>query len=124
MVNDPLLLFLFHVIKEFSLHNFVEFRLLIHKVDHAKIYIVRSEACQQIRESLLHLRKIPRADILTILPGRADMPLDDPALSFASNGFSNIRTYVWLGHPAVQNIDPITFTTVDYLFDFFLVMTL
>ena len=119
MTDHALFLLLFDVGQKFSLHDAVKFRLLIHEMNHSEIDIIGLKACKQIGKGFLHLIHISGAHILAVLPGGAEVSLDDPFFPSSLQGVSDIGTDIGFGHPAVQNIDSKAFAAVDdrfYLF--------
>ena len=90
MADHASVLLFLYIGEEFSLHDPVEFLLLIHKVNHAQINIVCLKTCQKIRKRLLHLVQLPGADILAVLPGRTEMSLNNPFLPLSFQRFSDI----------------------------------
>ena len=86
VADDPLGLLFLHISQELSLHNAVELSLLVYKVDHTQINVVGPQPAEQVLEGRLHLVHVPGSDILTILPGGTEVPLDDPALPLPSDG--------------------------------------
>ena len=117
----PLLLY---IGKKRSVHNPVKFRLLIHKVDHTQVKIIRPQTRQQILKGRLDLLHVPGADVLPLLPGGAEVPLDDPPLPLPGDGSANIRPHIGLRHPAVQNVDPLGLTAVNDRFYLLRIMAL
>lgn len=89
---------------EGAVHNAVEFVDRVDVVDHAQLYMVGAEAGEQVFECRAHLVHIARADILAVLPGRTDVPLDDPSVAFAGDGGAQIAAHLGFGHPAVEDV--------------------
>ena len=52
------------------------------------------------------------------------MPLDNPLLPVALDGVANFGAHLWVGHPAVQDVDAIAFAPLDDGRDLFLVVAL
>ena len=96
VTDHSLFLLLLHVSQEFPFHDPVKFRLLVHKVDHAQIDVVRAQAGQQVLKGRLHFVHVPGADVLTVLPGGAEMTLNDPSVPSSRNGLSNVRAHIGL----------------------------
>ena len=98
-----------HVCHERPRHDLFEFERLVDVMDHADVHIVRMEACEQIFERRLHLAHVARAHVLPVLPGRTDMPLDDPTLAVSFERIAQIRTSRRIRHPAVKEINAARF---------------
>ena len=90
MADHASVLLLLYIGEEFSLHDPVEFLLLIHNVNHSQINIVCLKPCQKILKRLLHLVQLPGADILAVLPGGTEMSLNNPFLPLSFQRFSDI----------------------------------
>ena len=90
MADHTFGLLLLYIDKKRSVHNPVKFRLLIHKVDHAQVEVICPQARQQILKGRLDLLHVPCADVLPVLPGGAEVPLDDPPLPLPGDGRADI----------------------------------
>ncbi len=124
-VADDAPLFLpLYIGQKLPFHHLAELLLAVHKVNHAQVDVVRLQPGEQILEGLLHLGHLPGADILPLLPGGAKMPLDNPLLPVALDGVANFGAHLWVGHPAVQDVDAIAFAPLDDGRDLFLVVAL
>ena len=89
-------LLFFHISEKFFVHNPVKFCFLIYKMNHAKVYIVCLKPCQKIRKGFLYLIHLPGANILTILPCRTEMPLNNPFPAFSFQRVSDIGAHIRL----------------------------
>ena len=113
VADDAFCLLLLHIGQEFPLHDAVELRLLVHEVDHAQVDVAGAQPLQQILKGGHHLVHVPGADILAVLPGGAEVPLDDPPLPLSGDGRADVGAHLGLRHPAVQDVDPLGLTAVD-----------
>ena len=52
------------------------------------------------------------------------MALDNPLLPVALDGVADFGAHLWVGHPAVQNVDAVAFAPLDDGCDLFLVVAL
>ena len=118
VADDALCLLLLYIGQELSLHDPVELGLLIHEVDHAQVDVVGAQAGEQVLKGGLHFVHVPGADVLAVLPGGAEVSLDDPALPLPGDGGSDVGAHGGLRHPAVQDVDPLSLAAVDHPFDF------
>ena len=93
---------IFNVIR---IHAAVPVCLLIHVVDHAQIDVIGIHAPQDVFKSSLCLLHVPRADVLAVLPGGADMPLHDPFFALSFHGLPDDVPGFRVRHPAVNDVD-------------------
>ena len=96
----------------------------VHKVDHADVHIVGVQPGEEVLKEPLAVVQIPGAAVLAVLPGRADVPLENHLLPAAFQGCTQVGAYVGLGHEDVQNIDALLHSLVHYGVDGLGVLTL
>ena len=113
-----------HVFNKFTIHNAVKFFRLIHKMNHAKIYVICLQSGQQIFKSFFHLWHLSGSDILIVLPGGTNMSLNVPFFPASFQSKSNVGTDIWFRHPTVQNIDSLLFTGINDFFYFLRIVSL
>ena len=101
VADDALLLLLFDVLEELPLEDPVEVLLRVHVVDHPQVDVVRPQPGEQVLEGLPHQGQLPGADVLALLPGGAEMALDDPLFPAAFDGVADHCAHLGVGHPAV-----------------------
>ena len=107
---------------KFAGHDLFKFIRAVNKVDHAQINVIRLHSCKKITESFINLIKLSGTFILAVLPGGADVSLNDPFVPAAFDRISDIGADIWLRHPAVQNIDSLFLTYINDLFYLFCVV--
>ena len=74
-------------------------------VDHAQLHVVGAEAREQVLERGTHEIHVSRAHVLAVLPGGADVALDDPAVARAGQRSSEVAAHLGSRHPAVEDVD-------------------
>ena len=124
VADDALFLLLLHVLEKFPLKHAVEVLLRVHVVDHPQVDVVGLQPGEQVLEGLPHQGQLPGADVLALLPGGAEVPLDDPLLPAALDGAANLAAHLRVGHPAVQNVDALFLAPADDGGDLLLVVAL
>ena len=124
MPDHTLFLLLQHIPQEGAVYNCLPVLRRVHKMDHPQIDVIGLQSCQQVLKGRHHLLHIPGPDILPILPCGSKMPLNDPFLPAALQCFANIRAHIGFAHPAVQNIDPLSFARINDRAALLLVMPL
>ena len=85
-----------HILHKFSVYDSAELFYIVNKMDHSQINIIGLHPRQQIFKSRLHLRQLPRSDILSVFPCGTNMSLDDPLLSPAFDRKTDIGTDIRL----------------------------
>ena len=124
MADGSVLFKLSHILHELAGVNLLKLFFLVDVVDHSQVNVIRSQAGKQIRKGLLYLYKLPGTDVLAVLPGGADVPLNDPFVTPAFDGRADVGADVWLRHPAVQNVDAVFLAAVDDGLHFLRIMAL
>ena len=107
---------------KFAGHDLFKFLRAVNKVDHAQINVICLHSCKKITESFIHLVQLSGTFILTVLPGGTNVSLNDPFVPAVFDGISDIGADIWLGHPAVQDVDALFLTDVNDLFYLFCVV--
>ena len=89
-----------------AVHDLPELVHAVHVMDHAEVHVVGMEAREQVLEGGPHVLHLARAHVLAVLPCRAEMPLDHPAVAgtHLREGVAQVRAARGVGHPAVEDV--------------------
>ena len=93
-----------HVGDEGAVHDGTELVAGVHVVDHAQLHVVGVQAREQILEGRAHLIQLAGAHVLAVLPGTADVPLDDPLIARRLKRLAEGRAHRRVAHPAVHDV--------------------
>ena len=93
-----------HVFDEGAVHDGAELVAGVHVVDHAQFDVIGAQALQQVLEGRAHLVQLAGAHVLAVLPGAADVPLDDPLISRRLKRLAEGRAHRRIAHPAVHDV--------------------
>ena len=94
-----------HVVDERAGHDALVLVDVVHVVDHAELHVVGAEAREQVFEGGAYEAHVARAHVLPVLPGGADVPLNDPAIARVGEGGAQVAAHVGAGHPAIEDVD-------------------
>lgn len=93
-----------HVFDEGAVHDGAELVAGVHVVDHAQFDVIGAQALQQVLEGRAHLVQLAGTHVLAVLPGTADVALDDPLIARRLQGLAEGRTHRRVAHPAVHDV--------------------
>ena len=93
-----------HVFDEGAVHDGAELVAGVHVVDHAQFDVVGAQARQQVLEGRAHVVQLAGAHVLAVLPGTADVALDDPLIARRLKRLAEGRTHRRVAHPAVHDV--------------------
>ena len=115
---------LHNIVQIFGMLNLLPFFFGIHIVNHAQIDIIRLQTLQQVFKGGTDIFHLSRAEILRVLPGGADVPLNVPLAAVFSDAVANDIPRLRIGHPAVQDVDSLRGRITDQVDAFRLRVTL
>ena len=84
-------------------------------MDHSEINVIGLQPFQEILKSGTDISHISCPKILLVLPGGADMALNKPLAAILLDSFSDDVSRFRIGHPAVQNVDPLRSSIMNQL---------
>ena len=103
-----------HVFDELPGHDALVLVDVVDVVDHAQLHVVGAEAREQVLERGTHEIHVARAHVLAVLPGGADVALDDPAVARAGQRSSEVAAHLGSRHPAVEDVDARFLAALDH----------
>ena len=116
MVDNARRVELLHVIQvRAARHERGEFVHVVDEVNHTQIKVVGLQQFQLVLERLLDRVNLARAHVLAVLPGRTNVPLDNPIRAMRRQRNTQRRAHRWVGHPAVHNIHARTLARLNQI---------
>ena len=118
MTDNSLFMQFMDIIDVLCIHTGIPVFHGVHIVDHAQIDIPAANALQKILERRFYIFHVPCTNVLTVLPGGADMSLYIHFIAAVFQCRTDDIARLRIRHPAVNNINALFHRMADQLYGF------